>query len=141
VSSLKDKYFGVFTYIPFQKSINEFRTAAAFRQYVRERLHRRVTDVLGITGISKLLSTAKKLSYLASESDVIQYFKEVLLGKTEVYETGEILPSRIIEDSVRNLKAEGADEATLLGRVQYLVRMKSAPLVQKVENLLTQGVT
>jgi len=73
------------------------------------------------------LSTAKKLSYLASESDVIQYFKEVLLGKTEVYETGEILPSRIIEDSVRNLKAEGADEATLLGRVKYLVRIKSAP--------------
>jgi hypothetical protein len=91
--------------------------------------------------MSKLLSTAKSLSFLASETEIIQYFREVLFGKIEVYEKGEILPSRIVEDSMRTLKAEGADEATLLGRVKYLVRMKSAPLVQKVENLLTQGVT
>jgi len=140
-TTLKDKFFGVFTYFPFQKSINEFKTAAAFKQYIRERLHRRVTDVLGITGMSKLMSSAKRLSYLASESEIIQYFKEVLQGKAEVYETREILPSRIVEDSVRSLKAGGADEATLIGRVKYLVSMKSAPLVQKVENLLTQGVT
>jgi hypothetical protein len=140
-TSLKDKYFGVFSYFPFQKSIGEFKTAAAFRQYVNERLHRRVTDVLGVTGMSKLMSSARRLSYLASETSIIQYFREVLLGRVEVYETGEILPSRIVEDSVRTLKAEGADEAALLGRIKYLIRMKSAPLVQKVENLLTQGVT